>query len=481
MVSTVRMGGAIEGTDEWLAAAVGARTIEAPPSAQIASLREEAAAALATLKRPSRKDEAWRRTDLSSLWAATVERPTGELPTSLLDTIRTDVQADKEAGQLAAVLVFVDGVLDVEASDMSSLPEGVLAGTLATVYESLPAAASATVWRTLSELPEKDADPRTALGSHVFAALNQASVSDIALLYVPPFTTIHGAIRLVCLSSGSPAAAGALAAPALPVSHPNALFYLGEESHAQFMQHFVGEGSYFTNGLTRVLVGRGASLEHSYVQEQSQHGVHMDNVFVEAAEESRYSAQVVQTGGRIARVNLNVKLDGRCARGKVEGLSLASGMQLIDVHSAMRHESADCESEQGQYNAAAGRGRVVFRGAVQVPHGSGNTTANQLCRSLLLSDRARVDVSPNLEILTDDVQCTHGATIADLDDEMVFYLQSRGLDRLQARSLLLSGWAYSSTAKVPSASARQRVAQQAAFLARESQQRSARINQLSSI
>ncbi|EOD32278.1 hypothetical protein EMIHUDRAFT_123001, partial [Emiliania huxleyi CCMP1516] len=119
---------------------------------------------------------------------------------------------------------------------------------------------------------------------------------------------------------------------------------------------------------------------------------------------------------------------------------------------------------------------VVFRGAVQVPHGSDNTTANQLCRSLLLSDSARVDISPNLEILTDDVVCTHGATVADLDDEM-----ARGLGRAEARVLLLEGWARSLMGEVPSEAATRRVAAKAAGLAREGAAREVRKQAMSSI
>jgi len=116
-----------------------------------------------------------------------------------------------------------------------------------------------------------------------------------------------------------------------------------------------------------------------------------------------------------------------------------------------------------------------------VPHGSDNTTANQLCRSLLLSDSARVDISPNLEILTDDVVCTHGATVADLDDEMVFYLQARGLGRAEARVLLLEGWARSLMGEVPSEAATRRVAAKAAGLAREGAAREVRKQAMSSI
>ena len=141
---------------------------------------------------------------------------------------------------------------------------------------------------------------------------------------------------------------------------------------------------------------------------------------------------------------------------------MAAEAQLVDVHSKVVHVSGECTSQQEQRNVVAGRSRVVWKGAVVVPRGSDNTNAKQLCRTLLLSDDARVDVQPTLEIDTDEVECTHGATISDLDDEMVFYLQARGLSRPDARALLLSGWVRDALALVPSESVKQRAVGRAA-------------------
>ena len=137
------------------------------------------------------------------------------------------------------------------------------------------------------------------------------------------------------------------------------------------------------------------------------------------------------------------------------------------MHSAITHVSRDCLSYQEQRNAISDRGYGVWRGAVRVPRGSDNSTANQLCRSLLLSDKARVHVTPTLEIATDEVVCTHGATVADLDDEMIFYLQSRGLDRSSARQLMLQGWAREVMNNVPSEGSQRRAVAKAAVLSPE--------------
>jgi len=255
---------------------------------------------------------------------------------------------------------------------------------------------------------------------------------------------------------------------------------LGAGAQLHVLQQYAGVGAYFTNAITRVAIGEGGTLTHSYVQEQADDAVHIDSILVEVDAGATYNSQLLQAGGRIARVNQIVSLLGQAAHSELRGLALASGSQLSDLHSSVRHVSPDCTSAQEQRNAIAEEARVVFRGAVVVPRGADNTSAAQLCRSLLLSDRARVDVQPTLEIDTDDVVCTHGATVSDLDDEMVFYLQARGLNRLQARALLLEGWARSALADVPSDAAKKRAAQKAVTLAPEGE-RIVNVRKLSSI
>lgn len=190
--------------------------------------------------------------------------------------------------------------------------------------------------------------------------------------------------------------------------------------------------------------------------------IHFDSVLVDVGAGASYSSTMLQSGGRIARTNHLVELTGEKASSNLRALSMAAEAQLVDVHSKVVHVSGECTSQQEQRNVVAGGSRVVWKGAVVVPRGSDNTNAKQLCRTLLLSDDARVDVQPTLEIDTDEVECTHGATISDLDDEMVFYLQARGLSRPDARALLLSGWVRDALALVPSESVKQRAVARAA-------------------
>jgi len=407
---------------------------------------------------------------MSSLFATTMVAPSEEPSAALLEQCLEEETAGMR-------LVLVNGVYSAELSDLSSLPEGMQAGSLA----SLDGDAQSEALPMLQALPEEGMDKRTALGCYTFAAINQASLADVACVRIPEAMQVERPLTVVCLSTGPTDGQGVGTGGEAAIAHPNLLVQLAKGSSLTLLQQYAGDGAYFTNALSRLHVGDEATLRHAYVQEQAAAAVHLDNVVVMLQEHARYEVHAVQMGGRIARLNMDVKLQAPFASCSVNGIALASERQVSDLHSAITHESRDCASAQEQRNAVSDRANVVWRGAVRVPRGADNSTANQLCRSLLLSDKARVRVTPTLEIKTDDVVCTHGATVADLDDEMVFYLQSRGLDRLGARSLLLQGWAREVMSNVPSEGARKRAITKAAELSPEGERAVARVRQFQSI
>lgn len=257
----------------------------------------------------------------------------------------------------------------------------------------------------------------------------------------------------------------------LSMSNPSLIVSLADKSSLALLQSYAGlPGGYFVNALSRFELGIGASLEHSYVQEQASDAVHIDSLLVEAGAESTFNSQMLQSGGRAARVNVQVRLNGRGATSSLQGLVLASEKQTIDTRTMQAHLAPGCRSEQELRNALAGSSHVIFKGGVRVPFGSDQTETDQMIRTLLLSDKARADVAPTMEIDTDDVMCKHGATITDLNDEMVLYLQARGVSRIDARALLLKGWAISALDHVPDPGARARAAKKAASLTLKKEQ-----------
>jgi len=425
-------------------------------SGTIAAVREAALSTAKGVQLPGRKDEAWRQTDFSALLAthmiSAVETPGAAL-----------IEECVEGEAPGMRMVFVNGFFSAELSDLSALPEGVQAGSLA----SFESGAQSAALPLLQALPEDGQDKRTALGCYTWAAINQASLGDIACVRIAENVTVKEPLQVIFLSTGPTDGAGVGTGGEAALIHPNLLIMLEHGARAEIMQQYVGEGAYFANALSRVHLGDESHLTHSYVQEQSMPSVHLDSVMVALQRHARYEVHAVQMGGRLARLNMDVKMEQPFASCSVNGIALATERQVSDMHSAITHVSRDCLSYQEQRNAISDRGYGVWRGAVRVPRGSDNSTANQLCRSLLLSDKARVHVTPTLEIATDEVVCTHGATVADLDDEMIFYLQSRGLDRSSARQLMLQGWAREVMNNVPSEGAQLRAVAKAAVLSPE--------------
>ena len=347
---------------------------EAAPSG-FGSLRQSASRVLAEVQLPTRKDEAWRRTDMSSVFAARPVRPPGlAAGASLVAWLSPDT-----AGRQMA------------SSTASSTPRSATCRRSRRGVRGEPRRAAGPAVgagaREVAPLPETVSDKRTELGSHALAALNHASLADVAVVHVGAAAAAGAPLHVLFLSTGpgmdcqGDNCSLEPAPTELAVSHPNLLVWVEEGASLELYQHYAGAGAYFANAITRVALGEGAALRLVYVQEQGGGAAHVDSLCVSCAAYSAYSNQLVQPGGRIARVNIDVSLDGGGAEADLQGLALATGRQLSDVHSRITHAVPDCVSKQEQRNALAGGARVVFRGAVVVPRGADNTTANQLCRS----------------------------------------------------------------------------------------------------
>lgn len=446
--------------DEWLTSAMLASQPAAP---LLAALREAAAGELQNLRFPQRKDEAWRQTDLSSLRTASIVAPSPASSDSIAAVLADCSNASVSEGMR---VVLVDGVYSAELSDLASLPTEVQVRTLS---GSDSAALKDILDKLEHSFPEKEADPNTALGCNTFATLNHASLADVVSVQVPAGVNVDKPLHIVMISTATEAetdGGGKRGVPGiLPASHPNIYVTLCDGASLNLVQQYAGlPGGYFVNGLSRFDLGCRATLQHSYLQEQSSNAVHIDTVLVEAGEQAEYKSELLQSGGAIARVNMLVRLNCVGALTELSGLTLASDQQLIDLHTRVEHLAAGCRTEQEHRNGVAGAAHAVWRGAVVVPQGSDRTVANQKCRTLLLSDKARISVAPTLQIDTDDVECTHGATVCDLDDDMVFYLQARGLSQIDARALLLQGWAASALENMPLPSAKARAVEKAKAL-----------------
>jgi Fe-S cluster assembly protein SufD len=229
------------------------------------------------------------------------------------------------------------------------------------------------------------------------------------------------------------------------VTHPRNLIVVEAGARASVIESYHATGGsapvYLTNAVTEVVLGESAWLEHSRIQRESERAYHIAFSHVHQARASHYRSFSLSMGGAISRHNLHTRLGAPDTEALLYGLSIADGTQIADSHTAIYHDEPNCRSWEVYKSILDGESRGVFNGKVFVTPEAQKTDAKQTNRTLLLSERARVDTKPQLEIFADDVKCTHGATVGYLDDLPLFYFRSRGIPEESARELLTYAFA----------------------------------------
>jgi Fe-S cluster assembly protein SufD len=269
---------------------------------------------------------------------------------------------------------------------------------------------------------------------NAFAALNTAFLQDGAVIVAPTRLVEADPIYLLYLSTGS--------TPDI-VTHPRTLIIAQRDSQLRVIEHHVslGQASAFTNAVTELVLEESAQVEHCKLQEEGLSSYHIATVQAHQARNSRSILHSISIGSAIARNNVNVVLDGERAESVLNGLYLGRDTQVVDHHTAIYHNKPNCPSHEFYHGILDGRSQGVFNGKIFVRPEAQKTDAKQTNRNLLLSDDATVDTKPQLEIFADDVKCTHGATIGQLDPESIFYLRARGIGLETARKMLLHAFA----------------------------------------
>jgi Fe-S cluster assembly protein SufD len=332
--------------------------------------------------------------------------------------------------------VFVDGIYAPQLS--SPAPEGgVVVTNLLTAMATHAAALEAQFGR------------RQMLGDNVFAALNTAFMQDAAVVLVQRHVALAAPVHLLFVATQ----AGAL-------SHPRCLVLAEAGSRATLVEDYVAlqDAAYLVNPVTEIVLADQAQLTHVRVQRDGPQAFHIANGAVSVGRSAIYQSVSVAMGAQLSRYHLSVVL-GEGAECAVDGLALLAGSQLADTHSCIDHAQPHGTSRQLHKCIAEGSAHAVFNGKVIVRPGAQRTDSAQSSRNLLLSSRAQVDTQPQLEIFADDVKCTHGATIGQLDAEEVFYLQSRGLSGSAARQLLTYAFGAEILERIPVASLKHQLQQ----------------------
>ncbi len=365
---------------------------------------------------PTSRDEEWRFTPIGPIAQREFEpSPPGSVDRAALVPF---LFGHAEWPQL----VFVNGRFASELSSVPANQAGVRIGSLAAALKTDP--------RFVQSHLTRYARPDTT----AFTALNTALMRDGAFVHVPADVSLDLPVHALFVTT--PGSAGA--------AHPRNLIVVERGARASVVESYVGlggEGAYFTNAVTEVYSGEGAWTEHTRLQREADRAYHVGLTQVDQARGSHYRSFTLAMGGAISRHNLHVQLNAPDIETLMYGLYLTRGEQVVDNHTAIFHDHPNCNSWEVYKGVLEDRSRAVFNGKVFVKPEAQKTDAKQTNRNLLLSDAARVDTKPQLEIFADDVKCTHGATVGFLDPGAQFYLQSRGVPAAAARRLLTYAFA----------------------------------------
>jgi len=389
--------------------------LSGPRPAEWASLREAAELRLAGQELPVTSDEDWKYTDLKIL---------SHIPFQPAPKATVDISSFLLPEMVGTRQVFVNGHHAPHASCISALPPGL---------RFLPLSLASEAGHALGTVGESDSD--------VFENLNTARFEDGALILVPKHLKASLPLHLLFITKAD-----------APIAvFPRVLVVLERGAELNLVEEHHGEGTYLSAPVIEIRLGEGAILHHERVQRESAESFHFSSLRAEVGPGSQYHSRTMTFGARLSRQRPWIRL-GEGAEATLDGLALLDGQQVADTHSYMGHTKPNATSRQLHKCIVDGQARAIFNGQVFVAPGAQGTDAQQQSRNLLLSETARVDTKPQLEIYADDVKCSHGAAVGQLDPEELFYLQSRGLDADDARNLLTYGFAADVLSHIPVAS-----------------------------
>jgi Fe-S cluster assembly protein SufD len=388
---------------------------------------------------PTRKDEDWKYTRLDALLDVPFERAEAGVSHRVASASLEALMINPSSTRV----VFVNGHFVPDLSSLGDLKEGVTVTSLASALARGATGLEPVFSRAFDQY------------DHAFTALNTALTEDGAYIQIAADTVVDTPIELVFLSDAQDT-------PLL--SSPRSVILAAPGSRASVVETHAGiaGGVTWTNAVVHVVLDEGARVDHFKIQDEPDTGFHLALLDVYQGPGSQFSSSSMMLGSKIARNEVHVHLEGEGSRVSVDGLYWPRGDQHHDNVVLIEHVAPRCVSHQLYKGIVDDHGHGVFNGRIIVWPGADGADANQTNKNLLLSEFAEIDTRPRLEILTDDVKCTHGAAVGALDEEALFYLRSRGVPREAARALLTSAFAREMLDRVESESVRTHVETQLA-------------------
>jgi Fe-S cluster assembly protein SufD len=396
----------------------------------LSALRQLALGSFAATGFPSPRDEEWKYTNVSAL-----ERKLFQplLPTAAEEVNAALVETHKLADTYC--LVLVNGCFDANLSNIANLPDSITATGLSDALQRFPDKVKVLL------------NSATAQESHGFIAFNTAYFSDGGFIQIPAASILPKPIQILHISTQAEA-----------LANTRNLIGLGDNAEAKIIETFVGsvDSGYLNAAITEISLGENAGLEHYKIQVESAKAYHFGGVYARLARSSRFIQHNLSFGGLLARHEIHANLD-KGSECELNGLFLAASRQHVDNHTLIHHVEPQGTSRETYRGVLAEKSRGIFQGRIIVHPKAQKTSAEMNNRNLLLSDDAEIDAKPQLEILADDVKCSHGVSIGQLDPESIFYLISRGVDSATARNMLTFAFANEMVEKISLNSLRERV------------------------
>ncbi len=376
--------------------------------------RDAAAKHFAAVGFPNTRLEDWRFTNVSPIAEANWPLAQGGFAQAAALTAAVSIPG-------AVRLVIVNGRFAAGLSDLSTLPKGL---RIASLRDGA---------RDATDGIETHLGKVFSIATHPFAALNTSFLDDGVAIMATKGAIVETPVHIVVVTGGETPV----------VAHPRVLIVAGENSQVRVAQTFIGspDTAYFNNAVIEVVVGPSALVQLYTDQRESDQAFHVANIQAHVEAKGVFESHAFSTGARIMRHDIGIGLKGEGADCTMNGVYLADGERLMDTHTSLDHAMPHCTSHEIYKGILAGTGRAVFNGRIIVQLDAQKTDAKQTNRALLLSDEATINSNPQLEIFADDVKCTHGAAVGQLDEEALFYLQARGLNRDAARDMLLHAFA----------------------------------------
>ena len=368
---------------------------------------------------PTTRDEEWRFTNTAPL--ARVNFAVADR-TSVQRVTRDDIAPYVLAGNTIRRAVVINGQFVPQLSSLDGLPASVTVSSLAEALRKHNPVALAHLGRLAS------------IDQNPFAALQSAFLLDGLFVHVAAGSVVDDPLHILILATKEtdPQAI-----------HPRLLIVAGDRTRLSLVETYAGvqHARYFTNVVSETTVGEESTLYHDLVQVENPEAFHVGSRYITQGRASTVVSNALTLGGGWVRNTVQTKFTGEGGECTLNGLSLASGEQLVDNHTVIDHAVPRCASHELYKSILDGKARGVFNGKIFVRRDAQKTDARQTNKTLLLSDDATIDTKPQLEIFADDVKCTHGATVGQLDEDQVFYLRARGIDLQTARDILTFAFA----------------------------------------